>query len=98
MTNNATLSRNSYKTKLDKLGIPASVVCHMILRIPWRLWTKSSFSLIKDEIFGSAYAAAVFLSSVLKFPKDKKVYLIGMEGLEEELRNEGINYAGGTVC
>ncbi|EJD01816.1 4-nitrophenylphosphatase [Fomitiporia mediterranea MF3/22] len=49
-----------------------------------------------DEIFGSAYAAAVYLSSVVKFPKDKKVFLIGMEGLEEELRNEGITFVCGT--
>ena len=30
-------------------------------------------------------------------PKDKKVFVIGMGGLEEELRNEGIQYIGGTV-
>lgn len=30
-------------------------------------------------------------------PKDKKVYVIGMAGLEEELREEGITYIGGTV-
>ena len=34
---------------------------------------------------------------MVKFPKEKKVYVIGMEGLEEELREEGINYVGGTV-
>jgi len=34
---------------------------------------------------------------VIKFPKDKKVYVIGMEGLEEELRDEGIMHIGGTV-
>ncbi|KAF8752214.1 phosphatase [Rhizoctonia solani] len=49
-----------------------------------------------DEIFGSAYAAAVYLSSVIKLPKDKKVYVIGMKGLEEELEEEGISYIGGT--
>ncbi|KAG8694732.1 hypothetical protein FRC08_008296 [Ceratobasidium sp. 394] len=49
-----------------------------------------------DEIFGSAYAAAVYLSSVVKLPKDKKVYVIGMKGLEEELAEEGISYLGGT--
>ncbi|KAJ7856569.1 HAD-like domain-containing protein [Mycena leptocephala] len=27
-----------------------------------------------DEIYGSAYAAAVYISSVIKLPKDKKVY------------------------
>ncbi|PBK90704.1 2-phosphoglycolate phosphatase [Armillaria gallica] len=49
-----------------------------------------------DEIYGSAYAAAVYLSSVIKLPKDKKVYVIGMAGLEEELRDEGVSYLGGT--
>ncbi|KAK0194642.1 HAD-like domain-containing protein [Armillaria mellea] len=49
-----------------------------------------------DEIYGSAYAAAVYLSSVIKLPKDKKVYVIGMAGLEEELRDEGVSHLGGT--
>ncbi|THH06255.1 hypothetical protein EW145_g4211 [Phellinidium pouzarii] len=74
VTNNATLSRASYKKKFDKLGVEAHV----------------------DEIFGSAYAAAVYLSSVVKLPKDKKVFVIGMAGLEEELRDEGISFVGGT--
>ena len=52
---------------------------------------------LQDEVFGSAYAAAVYLSSVLKFPKDKKVYVIGMSGLEDELRSEGVSFIGGTV-
>ena len=51
----------------------------------------------QDEIYGSAFAAAVYISSVMKMPKDKKVYVIGMAGLEEELANEGITYVGGTV-
>lgn len=33
----------------------------------------------------------------MKLPKDKKVYVIGMSGLEEELREEGISFTGGTV-
>ncbi|KAH9029604.1 2-phosphoglycolate phosphatase [Lactarius pseudohatsudake] len=49
-----------------------------------------------DEVFGSAYAAAVYLSSVLNFPNDKKVYVIGMSGLEDELRSEGVSFIGGT--
>lgn len=51
----------------------------------------------QDEIFGSAFASAVYISSVLKLPKDKKVYVIGMSGIEEELEEEGITYLGGTV-
>ncbi|KAI0826179.1 2-phosphoglycolate phosphatase [Irpex lacteus] len=49
-----------------------------------------------DEIFGSAYASAVYISSVLKLPKDKKVYVVGMAGIEEELAVENIQYLGGT--
>jgi len=49
-----------------------------------------------NEIFGSAYASAVYLSSVVKFPKDRKVYVIGEAGLEEELENEGVLHIGGT--
>ncbi|PFH47600.1 hypothetical protein AMATHDRAFT_151729 [Amanita thiersii Skay4041] len=49
-----------------------------------------------DEIYGSAHAAAVYLSSVVKLPKSKKVYVIGMKGLEEELEEEGVSYLGGT--
>lgn len=33
----------------------------------------------------------------MKLPKDKKVYVIGMAGLEEELDEEGIAHIGGTV-
>ncbi|KAI0074353.1 2-phosphoglycolate phosphatase [Panus rudis PR-1116 ss-1] len=74
VTNNATKSRKSYKTKFDKLGVQAHV----------------------DEIYGSAFAAAVYISSVLKLPKDKKVYVIGEKGIEEELTEEGISFLGGT--
>ncbi|EEB92750.1 hypothetical protein MPER_08697 [Moniliophthora perniciosa FA553] len=50
-----------------------------------------------DEIYGSAYAAAVYISSVMKLPKTKKVYVIGMKGLEEELTDEGVSFIGGTL-
>jgi hypothetical protein len=33
----------------------------------------------------------------MKLPKDKKVFVIGMSGLEEELREEDVSYTGGTV-
>jgi len=32
----------------------------------------------------------------MKLPKDKKVYVIGMSGIEEELKEEGISFIGGT--
>lgn len=54
-------------------------------------------TIFQDEIFGSAYASAVYISQILKFPKDKKVYVIGEKGLEDELRSEGISCCGGSV-
>ena len=51
----------------------------------------------QDEVFGSAYATAVYVSSIMKLPKDKKVFVVGMKGLEEELAEEGISFIGGTV-
>ena len=52
---------------------------------------------VQDEIFGSAYASAVYLSTVVKLPPNKQVYVIGMAGLEAELASEGISYVGGTA-
>ena len=51
----------------------------------------------QSEMFGSAYASAVYLSKVLKMPEDKKVYVIGQEGLEEELVSFVVKYIGGSV-
>ena len=50
-----------------------------------------------DEIFSSAYASAAYLKHVLNFPSDKKVYVIGEKGVEEELDSVGIKHCGGTV-
>lgn len=74
VTNNATKSRESFKSKFDRLGIEADL----------------------DEIFGSAYATALYLSRILKFPEDKKVYVIGEKGVEDELASENIRFCGGT--
>ncbi|BFZ60805.1 p-nitrophenyl phosphatase [Saitoella coloradoensis] len=49
-----------------------------------------------NDIFGSAYSAAVYINRVLNFPKDKKVYVLGESGIEEELESEGVRYCGGT--
>jgi ribonucleotide monophosphatase NagD (HAD superfamily) len=97
VTNNATKSRRNYKKKFDGLGIEAHVVRifssirALLVHRPHSCCTR------QDEVFGSAYAAAVYLSSVLNFPMDKRVYVIGMSGLEDELRSEGISFIGGTV-
>lgn len=49
-----------------------------------------------EEIFGSAYSAAVYINRVMKLPRDKKVYVLGESGIEEELRSEGVEFIGGT--
>lgn len=47
-----------------------------------------------DEVFGSAYAAACYVSQIIKLPSDKRVYIVGMNGIKEELAAEGIAYCG----
>lgn len=57
---------------------------------------KLGISVKKEEIFGSAYSTAVYLSKVINFPKDKKVFIVGEKGLEDELHEVGIETLGGT--
>ncbi|KAK4484977.1 hypothetical protein RD792_007583 [Penstemon davidsonii] len=52
-------------------------------------------SVSEDEIFSSSYAAAMYLK-VNDFPKEKKVYVIGEEGICEELALAGFTSIGGT--
>ncbi|KAI9771811.1 MAG: hypothetical protein M1840_001581 [Geoglossum simile] len=49
-----------------------------------------------DEIFGSSYSAAIYISRKLKLPKNEKVFVIGESGIESELRSEGIFCIGGA--
>lgn len=51
----------------------------------------------QSELFGSAYASAVYMKKVLNFPEDKRVYVLGEKGLEDELDAVGIKHCGGTV-
>ncbi|KAG8893774.1 hypothetical protein FRC00_010072, partial [Tulasnella sp. 408] len=80
VTNNSAKSSKSFKMKFDRLGLPAEAASCTTV----------------DEIFGSAYASAVYISSVLRLPKDEKVYVIGGTGMEEDLDEEGIQHLGGT--
>ncbi|KAL8214760.1 hypothetical protein R6Q57_004209 [Mikania cordata] len=48
----------------------------------------------EDEIFTSSYAAAMYLK-VNEFPTEKKVYVIGGEGILEELKLAGFTGLGG---
>ncbi|KAJ1921687.1 hypothetical protein H4219_000420 [Mycoemilia scoparia] len=45
----------------------------------------------KGEIISSAYATATYLADIVKFPKDKKVYIVGGLGIKEEFEEKGIN-------
>lgn len=48
----------------------------------------------EDEIFSSSFAAAMYLKSI-EFPQDKKVYVVGGEGILEELQLAGFTGLGG---
>ncbi|XP_010245044.1 PREDICTED: phosphoglycolate phosphatase 2 [Nelumbo nucifera] len=48
----------------------------------------------EDEIFSSSFAAAMFLKTT-DFPREKKVYVIGEEGILEELQLAGFTCLGG---
>ncbi|KAF7805283.1 phosphoglycolate phosphatase 1B, chloroplastic-like [Senna tora] len=48
----------------------------------------------EEEIFASSFAAAAYLRSI-DFPKDKKVYVIGEDGILKELELAGYQYLGG---
>ncbi|KAI0511506.1 hypothetical protein KFK09_012136 [Dendrobium nobile] len=50
----------------------------------------------EEEIFASSFAAAAYLKSI-DFPKDKKVYVIGEDGILKELELAGIQYLGGPA-
>ncbi|KAI1502753.1 4-nitrophenylphosphatase-like protein [Biscogniauxia marginata] len=50
-----------------------------------------------EEIFASAYSAAIYISRIIKLPAPKnKVFIIGESGIETELRTEGVPFVGGT--
>uniref|UniRef100_A0A9I9CXX8 phosphoglycolate phosphatase n=1 Tax=Cucumis melo TaxID=3656 RepID=A0A9I9CXX8_CUCME len=48
----------------------------------------------EEEIFASSFAAAAYLKSI-DFPKEKKIYVIGEEGILKELELAGYQYLGG---
>ncbi|CAD6442828.1 6c3122e6-0d21-4239-88ef-2845866dd4ee [Sclerotinia trifoliorum] len=50
-----------------------------------------------DEIFGSAYSSAIYISRILKLPAPRnKVFVLGETGIETELKTEGVEFIGGT--
>ncbi|CAL2251041.1 unnamed protein product [Prunus armeniaca] len=51
-------------------------------------------SVTEDEIFSSSFAAAMYLQ-LINFPQHKKVYVIGEQGILEELQLAGFTALGG---
>ncbi|KAI5289069.1 hypothetical protein KEM54_004471 [Ascosphaera aggregata] len=50
-----------------------------------------------EDIFPSSYSSAIYISRILKLPPNKnKVFVIGRNGIEQELDNENVPYIGGT--
>ncbi len=50
-----------------------------------------------EEVFGSAYSAAIYIARIMKLPGPKnKVYILGEVGIETELKSEGVEFIGGT--
>ncbi|KAL9088039.1 MAG: hypothetical protein Q9165_006380 [Trypethelium subeluteriae] len=50
-----------------------------------------------EEIFGSSYSAAIYISRKLRLsPPKNKVYVLGVGGVETELDSESIPHIGGT--
>ena len=51
----------------------------------------------QDEVFGSSYSAAIYISRILDLPPNKnKVFVLGESGIEAELASEGVSFVGGT--
>ncbi|KAL9601128.1 MAG: hypothetical protein Q9219_002727 [cf. Caloplaca sp. 3 TL-2023] len=50
-----------------------------------------------DEIFGSSYSSAVYISRILSPPPDQRtVFVVGESGIETELDSESVPHIGGT--
>lgn len=56
-----------------------------------------SHRFIQDEVFGSSYSAAIYISRILKLPEDRRtVFVLGEAGIEAELDSESLRHVGGT--
>lgn len=59
-------------------------------------FTSLGLNVKAEEIYSSSYAAAAYLEHI-NFPKDKKVYIVGEVGIQEELDLKGIKHCGGPA-
>lgn len=52
---------------------------------------------LQEEVFGSSYSAAIYISRILKLtPPKNKVFILGETGVEQELDSESVPHCGGT--
>eukprot|EP00730_Choanoeca_flexa_P013816 TRINITY_DN5746_c0_g1_i1.p1 TRINITY_DN5746_c0_g1~~TRINITY_DN5746_c0_g1_i1.p1 ORF type:complete len:305 (+),score=67.06 TRINITY_DN5746_c0_g1_i1:154-1068(+) len=57
---------------------------------------KLGLNFVKEgQIWSSAYAAACYLRDTARLPKDRKVYVVGQQGLKEEIEAMGYAVVGG---
>ncbi|XP_066914479.1 glycerol-3-phosphate phosphatase-like isoform X1 [Clytia hemisphaerica] len=54
----------------------------------------NGFPVQADQVLSTSYLAAAYVKNVLKMPENKKVYMIGMPGLLDELKLMNINTTG----
>lgn len=50
----------------------------------------------KQEVFGSSYASANYIDKILKLPKEQKIWVLGEQGIEQELSELGYKTIGGS--
>jgi phosphoglycolate phosphatase len=106
VTNNSTKSRAGYTAKFKSLGLNVTAVRRLLSCALARAARFCHPSLLtppahsqpppppQEEIFSSSFAAAAYLEST-NFPKNKKVYVVGEVGIEQELDLVGVAHIGG---
>lgn len=97
MTNNSTKSRKGYLKKILSLGLevfPEGKLCLLLILL--RLCIKRRIFLTNLEIFSSSFAAAAYFEQFPLAP-GKKVYIIGQDGIGEELDLIGVPHIGGPA-
>lgn len=57
---------------------------------------KFGLNVTKEQVFGSAYASATYLNKIIKLDLSKKVWVLGENGIVEELKELGYTVLGGT--
>ncbi|CAI9773899.1 unnamed protein product [Fraxinus pennsylvanica] len=82
--------------KGDKLidGVPEPLICFGLRVRGYFCYQRLNKITKTEEIFASSFTAAAYLKST-DFPKDKKVYVVGGDGILKELELARIQYLGG---